>query len=90
MVSFSLKLHGVCVYKFVSAVVDQPKHVIRCFAIIFSRIKYENQCTFASTLSMVTCHSSNEPAFNEEQNNLNWKPVDDMVTELWLFSTGIA
>ena len=27
---------------------------------------------------MVTCHSSNESAFNEQQNDLNWEPMDNM------------
>ena len=29
MFSFGLKLHGVCVCKFLSAIVDRPEHVIR-------------------------------------------------------------
>ena len=28
--------------------------------------------------------------FNEEQNNLNWEPVANVVAELWLFSAGMC
>ena len=35
----------------------------------------------------VLCHSSIESAFNEQQNNLNWEPVDNMLAELCLLFT---
>ena len=40
MASFGVKLHGVCVYKFLHAVIDQPEHVISHFVIIFSHVKF--------------------------------------------------
>ena len=38
---------------------------------------------------METCYSLNESPFNKEQSNPNLELVANMVTELWLFFTGM-
>ena len=61
---FGLMLHGVCAYKFLRAVVDPPEWLISHFAIIFSHFES------VQIWLIVTYHSSNKSALNDQYNNL--------------------
>ena len=55
--------------------------MLLCF--ILCCVNFQSSVSFAQALSTMPSYSFEQSIFNEESNNLNWEPVDNIVSELW-------